>query len=552
MSSAGRVAAGNEGATGSFAASRVLGLYCLQSLAACASDMSTLLRKAAISVLHDLLLADPASSYLQTSWLQCVLPLTIDSDVGVAAKAVECVTASIIDRVILWKTNASALLKAGASLTGLPLSAPAAPATSVAHISKLQAGLAASAGCWPLLGAISSHADLARCMGAAVASQYKIVGSDNNNVGTDVKAAAAAAVVAAKIADFDSFINALRFTADPQRSADGVRPALAEQLRSGSWLLIEHSVACLCAGADSASNADAGVVTSVEGARNSKLKRRLQALAATLQSVLEVSWSAALRDLHSSALHASGAAESLDSSAIASANIDESLADTNDVSRTATHMLRTVACLAPYFTDSAASFSAKLRADLQDRLCAFAWDTTLASEAVAALAAMPHNNGKSEQFFWAEPLLAASEGAISSFLRCAGPNEAAILTHTVSGALFCIGAVAMATMSGREGSVEKASSFAFPGHIVSLVEALLAPKMLSLPPPPAFTATTSASIAPPSVSFSIPTDIRAHAFLALGKLCLCDAGLAKRYIAVFVRDLHPRSGTPAVVRNNIL
>ena len=48
-----------------------------------------------------------------------------------------------------------------------------------------------------------------------------------------------------------------------------------------------------------------------------------------------------------------------------------------------------------------------------------------------------------------------------------------------------------------------------------------------------------------------PAVVRAHAFVALGKLCLEDEKLAKRCILLFVRELQRRA-TPPVVRNNVL
>ena len=49
----------------------------------------------------------------------------------------------------------------------------------------------------------------------------------------------------------------------------------------------------------------------------------------------------------------------------------------------------------------------------------------------------------------------------------------------------------------------------------------------------------------------IPDEIRAHAFVALGKLCLSNYDLAKQYITVFVRELQSTT-SPVAVRNNLL
>ena len=54
-----------------------------------------------------------------------------------------------------------------------------------------------------------------------------------------------------------------------------------------------------------------------------------------------------------------------------------------------------------------------------------------------------------------------------------------------------------------------------------------------------------------------PVSVRAHAFLALGKLCLHDATLAQSCVTVLVRELTPEAGgdadnADAVVRSNVL
>jgi condensin-2 complex subunit D3 len=75
--------------------------------------------------------------------------------------------------------------------------------------------------------------------------------------------------------------------------------------------------------------------------------------------------------------------------------------------------------------------------------------------------------------------------------------------------------------------------------LVTLVQALLAPSIVS----------STASIE--SAVISVPEVVRAHAYLCLGKFCLRDAALAKRYITVFIRDLSAAT-SPMSVRNNIL
>ena len=49
----------------------------------------------------------------------------------------------------------------------------------------------------------------------------------------------------------------------------------------------------------------------------------------------------------------------------------------------------------------------------------------------------------------------------------------------------------------------------------------------------------------------MPSPVRAHAFVTLGKLCLRDAGLAKSCMTVLARELHSPT-SPGSVRSNVL
>ena len=53
-----------------------------------------------------------------------------------------------------------------------------------------------------------------------------------------------------------------------------------------------------------------------------------------------------------------------------------------------------------------------------------------------------------------------------------------------------------------------------------------------------------------SNSIIIPDNIRAHAFIALGKICLRDSTLAKSCISTFIKELEVT--TSSAIRNNIL
>jgi hypothetical protein len=84
-------------------------------------------------------------------------------------------------------------------------------------------------------------------------------------------------------------------------------------------------------------------------------------------------------------------------------------------------------------------------------------------------------------------------------------------------------------------------------RLVTLVQALMAP---SLAPAGAAAAAGGAGAGVGAVA--LPDNQRAHAYLCLGKLCLRDATLAKRFVPVLVRDLRPAQCHAPAVRNNVL
>lgn len=555
---------------GERSASRVIGLFCLQAVAACASDASTLLRRATVAALNDLLAAEPAVPALQSLWLQCVLPLSLDGDALCVAKAVESFSQTVVQRVIEWHAHALALRKAGA----------ATDASAAAS----RAALANAATVWLILSAASRHPDLTRCSEAAITVLFRSVSTGGS--APDASKSAAVAAVATS-ADFDAFVKALRFAADPKVLAtadiDGREPAALEQLRSGAWMSLEQVTLSLCgsvadqqqqqARAEEPSDASQQATKSAGG-----LSSRRRALAAQLMPVVEAAWDAVLPELRVSR-------EDVVPEHSEAVALDEALEDTETASRDAARILRVVVMLAPSMPAASVTFFGKLRSALLSHLCAFAWDAALITEGVKVLAAMPAAaSGDGDSAPWAAALLAACEAALTRYLRSPDAEHAARAAHPAVLALFTVGAVALASVDEAAGSRDGAHLAASPlpphAHVVTLVEALLAPTMLAWQNHDR----SGAESSQPSATLAIASNVRAHAYLALGKLCIRDQALAKRYVAVMVRDLQvrpgehyrvknccnttfaiphvvfplllrddqPRSGTPAAVRNNIL
>lgn len=452
---------------------------------------------------------------LQSLWLQCVLPQALDGDAQCVAKAVECVGNAVVNRVIEWHGHALALRK----------SSP----TALSH-----ARFVEIASVWPLLSATSGHPDLTRSLEVALAAMFKSVAMAGSSAPDVSKSAAAAAITS--VADFDALVKVLRFAAEPGvvglleerggAAAGTIDPQLPVQLRSGTWMLLEQLTSCLC-GSTVAEHHPAGVdaVAGGKAAGASLQDGRRRALATLLMPVVEAAWEALLPELRGRPPQESAAEAGV---------LDSALADTDGPSRDAARMLRIVSMLAPSMPSASASFAAKLRASLLSHLCAFAWDAALVTEGVKVLAAMSAPEGAVP---WTTSLLAACEAALTRYLRSADAEAMARQAHIVITALFSVGEVALAAIKGGDDKDGEGSSGALPlpshAHVVTLVEALLAPTMLAwhehLP--------DASGPARLSATLPIAVDVRAHAYLALGKLCLRDRGLAKRYVAVFVRDI---------------
>jgi condensin-2 complex subunit D3 len=87
------------------------------------------------------------------------------------------------------------------------------------------------------------------------------------------------------------------------------------------------------------------------------------------------------------------------------------------------------------------------------------------------------------------------------------------------------------------GEVATVSPKSMPKRLLSILQAMISP---------ADNADSSTG-----VRVSVPVNVRAHAVVSLGKVCLNDEMMAKKCVAAFSRELQDRSGTP-VIRNNII
>lgn len=91
-----------------------------------------------------------------------------------------------------------------------------------------------------------------------------------------------------------------------------------------------------------------------------------------------------------------------------------------------------------------------------------------------------------------------------------------------------------------------------PSSMITLVHSLLPPYLYLGMNKSSSDASSADSSLPTAASSKIPlpSSLRAHAFTALGKLCLRDEGLAVKTIPVLVRELE--AGDDPIIRNNVL
>lgn len=179
---------------------------------------------------------------------------------------------------------------------------------------------------------------------------------------------------------------------------------------------------------------------------------------------------------------------------------------------------------------------------------------------------------------WSSQVVAACEAGLLRYLSSRSLAEVQALAPAVTSVLFVIGELSLIALDAGSGQGVidkhiapaadglstgvsiKPSAVSMPARMTTLLQALLSRTMAVRADSAAVAAAADAAAADSAVAspdastaatVTIPDAVRAHAYLCLGKLCLRDGALAKRYVTVFVRDLNPAT-SPAPVRNNIL
>jgi len=160
-----------------------------------------------------------------------------------------------------------------------------------------------------------------------------------------------------------------------------------------------------------------------------------------------------------------------------------------------------------------------LAGDIKAKLHSFAFPPSVIQGFVKALTAL---GGTTDADEWRE-LLRLCDGGLSEFVQSPPPQVLPEHEDGIALRLFTVGEVAIVSRK------------AISDRTVAVVEALSAPSL-------------AASHGTRSVG--LPPSIRAHALVALGKLCLDNEKLAKRCVAMFSREL--QRGASPILRNNAL
>ncbi|BDA42617.1 probable condensin complex subunit 1 at C-terminar half [Coccomyxa sp. Obi] len=189
-------------------------------------------------------------------------------------------------------------------------------------------------------------------------------------------------------------------------------------------------------------------------------------------------------------------------------------------------LLRVIAHAAGRFPPAQA---AALAGDLLKAVRAFTLSPGLAAAHVLALDQLSAAGSPgSRADGWARGVLAACEQHLGRFVDACGNGKVAASDDTASAdwqtmtAIFTAGEVVLLRQAKPS------------GRLVVLVQALTAPKLATLESTPS----------------SVPAPIQAHAWVALGKVCLTDEATAKKCLPRFIQELG-RATNPAV-RNNIM
>ncbi|KAL7552927.1 hypothetical protein ACHAWF_016177, partial [Thalassiosira exigua] len=484
-------------------------------------DASVATRKAAADALTELVRAecsggaDPsrAASSLEVAWAHTVLPLAADVEATCAARAVQCFASLVIDPIAELGEDEDV----ARTLFEDDEEDRARYLVSWRLLARLSDGSIEAGGSRNASGSL------------VVALRRLLVDSSKDSRSLAKNLFRAVHCVGSLSLGLD-----LQHSQDELFMSDGREKDLFDSdttaMRTGAWCLLDALTSCLNNGEETKS-ASSPYLSLTRAVRASKIDASF--LASSLQRLREL----------------------LNSTSVPSGKRLGLVATSRDCMRITAKM----GSLVPIYDAKNMSFS--LLGDLEKLEIGI----DLIPERVSALIALTRricdDSGRDlfeEVKSWADGLLGRSENAIesciSSFAKRGLVEEAAkkLLVHV----LYLIGEVSMIGFSSQEDfsrldtkqrDNDVAPTIAEPARgllirpsprLVHLVKLML-PESMPLP------ASAERQTMP------TPSDVRAHAYLTLGKLCLRDEALAKESMNVLARELHADSG-PAVQGNCLM
>ena len=559
----------------------------LRLIVARCGDVSVSVRKAAVVALSSLFAAEPWHRPLQTLWLAGVVPLSSDPESSVQAKCLDMVQRFIVEPLLEWHANSKAALRKQARASAAAAAAAAAAeeeedtnmsgaagggsgsgdgdVSAPSTIEDLgNARLADCDALWSLLNGCGEHPDLVKTLCHALRNLHKSVNLPVKRV-------------------FHALVHAANMSADkPPADVAPLARTLSTSRRASmcvaTWILFEALAPQLraCRSLDVAPLLQCWYDAAPKrGDRTSSSSNASSSAASTAASAdIGMGVDLDMVDMDDKAAMGASAATA-PPLALSSALRGAALHDH------AARVLSTLAAFAAHMNDAQC---AALRRHLLAGLCAFRWVPAVSAAAMQVMLAVTAVSSPSRAAAtagvreWAAQLLATCASSLRQYVSLSGARRPSGLDVALR--LFIVGEVAMLGIDGKASAntaggaggaggssstgasaQEDAASFRagvaagkklvvavpVPKELCTVIQTLLAPVLTAA----AADISMNGSAAAPSKDVQVPEQVRAHAVVALGKLCLLDYGLAKQYVSVLVRELGTPS-SPVAVRNNIL
>lgn len=565
-------------------ASQTLGAFALRSLVSVASDPSVLMRRAAIQVLHKLLLQELHVPALRQLWLITILPLVSDVESTVVTSAVQCVREILLDGIITWheKSKNMKLHPTEISSTSLDFATIFTP--------------------WELLSTIAQSSDLTQCLTRCIIQIAQGIGAGSKFQSFPLRHLLL--VLHSALGFSDRLMDVVAKISNEQLESPGETQQFAvcarhvmTNIKRGTWLLL-GILTTHCKIPQTV------VQSKNNGATESKtttpiLWGKESPFFATCPQLI-ANWTAleqqVCRDLEKFDQETASQYSPYNrTSALPFLSFPTALTQSISDAERILFVLSTI----PEALDANQSYNA-LMTHISNGLVSLAWPACIISSAVDVCKAMiathtePIADIAKQLQVWANPILASIEQTLSSLIAnpFVGDSTGSIYRKIVA-AIHTLGQLAIIGLDADEGqgvsdklsnkdTVRSLAPITIPNRLVMLVQLLIAPtlaptssqkvrqevKSLMNPgevetsqqvdPDSGFdkdeTPSEMQKLSSVSTSIPLPDAIRTYAYASLGKLCLRDTALAQRVLPIFVRDLSPDCPHPVPVgaRNNIL